>query len=234
MKVLLLEDEDFTREFFVKILQEIPEVKEIIATSSGAEIISLAHKEEPDLILLDIELDNQNMNGLQVARELFENNQDTFIVFITGYAKYALESFDVHPYDYILKPVNKSRMVKLIEEIAVKNNSTLNLKPLKISFEKKIYLLDPSEVIFIEKYNNISYVHTTTEIYKTYQTLQELQDLLENAIFFRAHKSYLINYEYIDKIKVNPNRTYQVKFKEYSKLALMSRQGYKEYKMFNF
>ena len=232
MKVLLLEDEDFTREFFVKILQEIPEVKEIIATSSGAEIISLAYKEEPDLILLDIELGSQGIDGLQVAKTLFENNRDTIIVFITGYAKYALESFSVHPYDYILKPVNKNRIIRLIKEIALKTKVP-TFKPLKISFDKKIYLLNPNEIIFIEKENNISYVHTSAEIYKTYQTLQELEDLLEGSIFFRAHKSYLINYEYIDKIKANPNRTYQVKFKEYNKLALMSRQGYKEYRMFN-
>ena len=228
MKVLLLEDEEITKEFFMKILQEIPEVKEILATSSGEEAISLAYIEKPDLILLDIELDGQNIDGLQVARVLFENNQDTFIVFITGYAKYALESFSVHPYDYILKPVNKNRMIKLIKEIAVKTKAA-SLKPLKITYANKMYQIDPREIIFIEKENNISYLHTADKIYKTYQTLQELQDALEGSIF-RAHKSYLINYEHIDTIKVNPNRTFQVKFKDYNEIAMMSRQGYKEYK----
>lgn len=228
MKVLLLEDEENTREFFVKMLKEIPEVKEIAATKDGNEAIKLALHEKPDLILIDIELDGQEINGLQVAKSLLENNQNVFIVFITGYTKYALESFSVHPYDYILKPVNKNRMQKLIQEISIKIDK-FNTKPLIITYADKIYQIDPSEIIFIEKENNVSYIHTERGIFKSYYTLQELQDLLGSTIF-RSHKSYLINSKYIDTIKVNPNRTYQVNFKEYKKTAMMSRQGYKEYR----
>ncbi|NLB89048.1 MAG: response regulator transcription factor [Syntrophomonadaceae bacterium] len=228
MKILLLEDEEHTREFFIKMLKEITEVKEVMATADGNEAINLALHRKPHLILIDIELDGQDINGLQVAKSLLENDQEVFLVFITGYTKYALESFSVHPYDYILKPVNKNRMQNLIKEISIKIEK-FNFKPLIITYADKIYQIDPSEVIFIEKDNNISFIHTDRGVFKTYYTLQELQDLLGSTMF-RSHKSYLINSKYIDTIKVNPNRTYQVNFREYKKTAMMSRQGYKEYR----
>lgn len=228
MKILLLEDEENTREFFIKMLKEIPQVKEVMATADGNEAINLALHRKPNLILIDIELDGQDINGLKVAKSILENNQEVFLVFITGYTKYALESFSVHPYDYILKPVNKNRMQNLIKEISIKIEK-FNFKPLIITYADKIYQIDPSEVIFIEKENNISYLHTTRGIFRSYYTLQELQDLLGSTMF-RSHKSYLVNYEYIDTVKVNPNRTYQVNFKDYQPIAMMSRQGYREYR----
>ncbi|MBO8158947.1 LytTR family DNA-binding domain-containing protein [Thermosyntropha sp.] len=228
MKVLLLEDEEYTREFFVKILNQIPEVTEVIATSCGEEAISLTQEENPDLILLDIELDGQDINGLQVARIIFEHTQSIFIVFITGYAQYALDSFIVHPYDYILKPISKNRMIKLVQEIAAKKKKT-ELKPLILKSKNHIFQIDPSEIIFIEKQNNISLLHTCKRVHKTYYSLQELQDLLGD-VFLRSHKSYLINLDWVDTIDQTSNRTYQVNFKNYQGKALMSRKGYIKYK----
>lgn len=228
MKVLLLEDEVNTREFFIKLLKEMPEVIEVIPTGNGKEAINLALEKKPHLILIDIELDGQEINGLQVARSILENNQDVYIVFITGYTKYALESFSVHPYDYILKPVNKNRLQKLIKEISAKIEKSYS-RPLVITYANQIYQINPNEIIFIEKQNNISFIHTERGIFKSYFTLQEFQDLL-GPTMLRAHKSFLINTVYIDSIKINPNRTYQVIFKNYKKTAMMSRQGYKEYR----
>jgi len=56
-----------------------------------------------------------------VAKSILSDNQDCFIVFITGYAKYALKSFSVHPYDYIVKPINKAKLKNLVTEIVGKN-----------------------------------------------------------------------------------------------------------------
>lgn len=226
MKVLLLEDENIAREFFVKILNQIPEVQEVIVTSSGEEAINLIRSEKNiDLALIDIELDNQEINGIQVARKIFEHNQNIFIVFITGYAQYALDSFIVHPYDYILKPINKNRMIKLIREINLKKEPS----PLILKYGNKVYQIIPSEIIFVEKHNNIAYLHTIKGIYNTYYTLQELEDLLGHVIF-RSHKSYLINLQYLDSIIPTVGRSYQVNFQGYKRTAMMSRQKYKEYR----
>ncbi|NLJ71528.1 MAG: response regulator transcription factor [Syntrophomonadaceae bacterium] len=225
MRVLLLEDENIAREFFVKILLQIPEVSEVFATSGSEEAISLIHSEDIDLALVDIELDNQELNGIQVARRIVEHNQNIFIVFITGYAQYALDSFIVHPYDYILKPVNKNRLVKLIQEINAKKEPS----PLFLRYGNKVYQISPYEIIFVEKSNNAAYLHTTKGIYKVYYTLQELENLLGNVLF-RSHRSYLINPQYLDSIIPNIGRSYQVNFLDYKKTAVMSRQKYKEYR----
>ncbi len=225
MRVLLLEDENMAREFFVKILLQIPEVSEVFATFSSEEAISLIHSEDIDLALVDIELDNQELNGIQVARKIVEHNRNIFIVFITGYAQYALDSFIVHPYDYILKPINQNRLIKLVQEISLKKEPA----PLFLRYGNKVYQISPYEIIFIEKTNNVAYLHTTKGIYKVYYTLQELENLW-GSMLFRSHRSYLINPQYLDSVIPTVGRSYQVNFREYSRIAIMSRQKYKEYR----
>lgn len=142
-EVLILEDEEYNREFLKKIVGELPEVTAVYATSSGEEAVVLAQKHKPNLALLDIELSPGDFNGLTVAKSIFSNDQDCFIVFITGYTKYALQSFSVHPYDYIVKPINKAKLKSLVIEIAEQSNNYKNNRSAHISKWKEVVLSSP-------------------------------------------------------------------------------------------
>lgn len=229
-EVLILEDEEYNLEFLKKIINEVPEVTGVYATSSADEAIALAQNHKPECVLLDIELSPGDSNGLTVAKSIFSHNPDCFIIFITGYAKYALQSFSVHPYDYIVKPINKAKLKALIKELSVKVNQpkfdTTDI--IVIKGKGEVLQINKDEIVFIEKFGNIAHVYTRDEILKIHQSLDEIQNEL-NSDFFRSHKSYLINLRKIRKVTKNRNRTYKVEFYDYDQTAMMSRYRYDEY-----
>lgn len=90
--VLVLEDEEYTRQFFKKLLFDLPQVSEVFDTSDSRDAIRLAKEHCPDLVLLDIELNGQDMNGLEVAKQIYSFDKDAYLVFVTGYTQYALDS----------------------------------------------------------------------------------------------------------------------------------------------
>lgn len=228
-EVLILEDEEYNREFIKKIISEVPEVTEIYATSSSGEAIELAQKHKPSCALLDIELCPGDISGLTVAKSIFSNNPDCFIVFITGHTKYALQSFIVHPYDYIVKPINKSRLKRLIKEIADRAQHKTNLSnSIIIRGKGEHYHISKDDIIFIEKYGNVAYIHTTDVKHKLYLSLDEIEKNLGDS-FFRSHKSYLINLNKVKKVYKDKNRSYVVSFENYEQTASMSRKRYCEY-----
>lgn len=237
VNILLLEDEHYTRKFLKKLVSENPFVDRVIDTPSGKEAISLARKYKPDIVLLDIELaPEEELNGIQVAKTIYDFNPETYFAFITGYSQYAIESFAVHPYDYILKPVKKDRVNEIISSLAGKVNkrndpkSSLEKITLKVKNEiNEKLMIAPDDILFIEKQNKLSLVYTGSKIHKTYKTLREFEDKLgEN--FLRVHKSFIANLDKISGIREVGNRSYEINFDGYDQVALMSRYKFEEHK----
>ncbi|NLI11796.1 MAG: response regulator transcription factor, partial [Peptococcaceae bacterium] len=165
VNILLLEDEPYTRRFLKKLVSENPFVGTVIDTPSSSEAISLAREHKPDVALLDIELaPEERLNGIQVAKNIYEFSPETFFVFITGYSQYAVESFAVHPYDYILKPVKKDKVNEVISSLAskIKKRNSVRNNPEKIMIRVKneIFMMTPDDILFIEKQKKISLIHT--------------------------------------------------------------------------
>ena len=234
VSILLLEDEHYTRTFFKKLLSENPFVDKVIDTQSGNEAISLAREHNPDIAILDIELaPEEGLNGIQVAKKIYDFNPETYFVFITGYSQYAIKSFSVHPYDYILKPVKKDRIEELISSLADKlkkrNGTRSGSEKIMIKDNNDKFMIAPGDILLIEKQNKFSLIHTGSRVYKIYQTLGELEDKLGDN-FLRVHKSFLANMDKISRIKEVSNRSYEISFDGYDKVALMSRYKFEEYK----
>lgn len=235
VNILLLEDEPYTRRFLKKLVSENPFVDTVIDTPSGSKAISLAREHKPDVALLDIELaPEERLNGIQVAKNIYDLTPETYFVFITGYSQYAVESFAVHPYDYILKPVKKDKVDETINNLVskVKKRNSVRNNPEKIMLKAKneIFLITPGDILFIEKQKKFSVIHTGCNVYKTkYQTLSELEDKL-GGNFLRVHKSYIANLDKISRIIEISNRSYEIYFNEYDKTALMSRYKFEEHK----
>ncbi len=236
VNILLLEDEAYTRKFFKQLLLNNPLVTNVYDTSSCKEAVKLAIKYKPNIAMLDIELGKtETMNGVEVAKIIFRLLPDINFVFVTGYTKYAVDSFVVHPYDYIIKPVNKERISEVISRIVSRLNKKLPsfkknkliLKGLKKTGE--IYFIQPSDIIFIERYLRNTFVHTKYCIYTVNEDLNNLEKMLGNN-FLRVHQSFLINLDKIRMIKRLSNRSYDIEFIGYNKKALISRYKYEKFK----
>lgn len=230
LNILLLEDEKYTRMFFKKLLYEIPEVLLVIDTSNGKEAIQLARQNDFNLILLDIELMDDDINGLQVAKQIYEFNKEAYYVFVTAYAKYAVSSFAVHPYSYVLKPIVIDDFKALIKEIAdrVNRNERQNNNLIIQSADGKEFI-NMDDIIFIEIENKKSIIHSKHQKWYIYKSLDQINTQLNDS-FLRVHRSYIVNKKQIKKIKAVWDRSYEIEFWDYPMKAQMSRYQYKKHK----
>ncbi|MDF9410054.1 LytTR family DNA-binding domain-containing protein [Pelotomaculum isophthalicicum JI] len=234
VNILLLEDEHYTRKFLKKLVSENPSVDKVIDTPSGEEAINFAREHKLDIALLDIELaPEEGLNGILVAKKIHDFNPDIFFVFITGYSQYAIDSFAVHPYDYILKPVKKAKINEIInsltEEIRKRNIIRRNPEKIKIKDKNEIFMVAPGDILFIEKQDKLNLIHTENNVYKIHQTLSKLAEKL-GGNFLRVHKSFIANMDNISRIREVSNRSYVIEFDGYDKVALMSRYKFEEHK----
>ncbi len=231
MDVLVLEDDEYTREFIKTLLYELPDVASVKDTSSSDEAISMAKQQNPDLIILDIEIINDDLNGLDVAKEIYGFNQEVYMLFLTAYSQYAISSFVVHPYAYILKPVVIKEFQEIVGEIADKINqkNMQNDHALIINSGNKKEFIDKNEIIFIEVKNKKCIIHSRSGKWSLKQSLTELSRQL-NDDFIRVHRSYMVNVKQIQSIRPIWDRTYEIEFRNYSQKAQMSRKQYRKYK----
>ncbi|QGU00890.1 hypothetical protein SYNTR_2296 [Candidatus Syntrophocurvum alkaliphilum] len=226
-KVLILEDESYTLRFIQKIIADHPLVSKIIPTSNSKDAIDMCIKHLPEIILLDIELEQEDdLNGIEVAKRIKKINNNGKFVFITGYSNYALDSFVVHPFDYILKPIVKERLYELITELS-KEIKTQQEAIVKIRVKNSICFLKCDDIFYIEKHENNLNIITDKEIIQANCKLKDIQENLPNT-FVRVHKSFIVNTTKIKKINYLGNRTYEIEFNNIEQKALMSRNKFKE------
>ena len=231
LKVVLLEDEEYNREFIKQLLREIPVVGEIWATASGEEAVRLVGIHKPDLVLLDIELQGDELNGLQAARNIYSIDKQVVLVFVTGYSKYAIDSFEVHPFSYVLKPIKIKKFQELIEEIAarIEQKDIWNNDTLLIKYKNEIHHIKKDQIIFIEIQNNLSIIHTREGLFESHLSLAEFEEILDDR-FLRVHKSFIVNLKQIKQTRGIFDRSYEIEFYDYKGKALMSRYKYRDYK----
>jgi two-component system LytT family response regulator len=225
LKVLILEDEIYTLEFLDKLISSHPLVTHTFATSVGADAIDISNKVSIDLAFLDIELAAaDNLNGIQVAKLLRSANPDIQLVFVTGYTNYALEGYSVHPYDYIVKPINKDRVLTLITELVKIKSKSLDCQNdnLVVRSKNKIVFINPNDIYFVEKQKKKAFIHSRCGIYETVCTSSELELVLPD-FFIKVHQSFIVNMKMVSEVEVTTSRTYEIHFYGYAGTALMSR-----------
>lgn len=189
---------------------------EIVGTANSAiEGIKVISKTKPDLVLLDIEM--PHANGFDLLESLPEREFE--VIFITAYNQYAINAIKVNALDYILKPIDEDELIESIKKF--QNNRT---KPSKIEQlnklleqvnrvdSKRVKILSCSGVEYID-INTIVKLESTkaqVSIFLTNKTviessmrMKELEELLSKDLFFRTHKSYLINLEKV--LRYNPS-----------------------------
>ncbi|WP_243471795.1 LytR/AlgR family response regulator transcription factor [Winogradskyella sp. MH6] len=215
MKAIIIDDEKRARHLLSNLITEhcssIEEIYEASDLKSGVDLIKTEH---PDIVFLDIEMPNQS--GLDIL-EYFPNQIDFKIIFVTAYNQYAIEAFKLSAVDYLLKPVDitelKEAVIKAKEAIEA-NNLSGQLNKLRDSLRQlsmdKIALEIPKGILFAS-HNDIAYfeadgMYTNVQLVEGKQKTickplkHFVEQLSKNAMFFKCHRSYLINLKYVDEL----------------------------------
>ena len=153
---------------------------------------ALGEGEKYDILLLDIQMGGQN--GIELAREIRQSGAKLPIIFITGFAEYMSEGYDVSALHYLLKPINENKLFEVLD----KARKGLESEPEALSLEinRKNLILPLRDIVYIESSLNYIVVHTEKEQHKAKMSLAEIEGRLGGG-FFRCTRSYIVGLRYI-------------------------------------
>ncbi len=229
MTALLVDDEQLAREELGFLLKSFPEIEVLDEAADGPGALERIEALEPDIVFLDVQL--PGLNGLEVVRELLARGMKLpHIVFATAYDQYAVEAFEVNAADYLLKPVEKERLERSVERARELVRSPVResermarllshirdqaAPPTKILVRSgsRMVLVDAADVIFATvKDGTVRVVATELEGHSNYKTLDDLQSTLGDPLFWRAHRSFLVNINRIQEVVPWFKSTYQLR-----------------------
>jgi len=244
LKVLIIDDDEGMRLVLKLIINKTEGFKLVGETDRGETGVSLAESLHPDIVFLDVEM--PGMDGIECAKKILEIAPKTFIIFATAHEAYMSKAFELYASDYMVKPFKIERVLTTLERIKdvfvnkeafIFKSTPFNkdsLAKLVIKNKEGTSFIDCKDIILIERENRNTLIHTVDEVISTSEGLSEIEERLDSSLFFRSHKSYIINLSMISRIFPYGRWTYTVKLKNTSKDALLTHDKY-EYleKLFN-
>lgn len=212
MRIAIIDDESPSRhELGEQLLEILPEAT-IAEADSGAAALRLLSSQNFDLLLIDINLGD--MGGLDIAAAARKMQPDAQIVFATAYSKYAVDAFDVGAVSYLLKPYDIQKLRRVVEEcrsrLVKQQEQRAFHRWLPVTVNRCTTLVDTASIVFIETSQRGCVIHTTGGEYAENLTLGDYEKRLDNRNFFRIHKSFLVNLNYLESLFPWNNNSFAV------------------------
>ncbi|ATD54559.1 LytR/AlgR family response regulator transcription factor [Clostridium chauvoei] len=232
MNCIIVDDELPAREelkYFVKNFSDIDILGEF---EDGADALKFLQDNNVDVLFLDINI--PGIDGINLAKILNKLNFIGKIVFITAYKDYALDAFDIHAFDYLLKPFSEERIISSLERLEKLNIECkeIDSKSDKLSVIKngKIYVVNTKDIYYLEAAGRTVKVFINGEEYLSKHKISELENKLSSKEFYKSHRSYIVNLDKVEEIKPWFNGTYVLKIKNIEKEIPVSRNKVKDFK----
>lgn len=223
IRTLIIDDVQLARERLKRCLGAEPEVEIVGECDNGIEAVESIRALSPDLIFLDVQM--PALDGFGVL-EALKGEHVPVVIFVTAYNEYAIQAFEVNALDYLLKPVDCTRLSKAVERAKsqlaqpppvddldsrframledIKSSSKF-LKRLTIKLTGHTILLPTDEIDWVESYGNYLKVHAGRESHLIRGTMQSLEAKLDPETFVRVHRSAIVNIEKIKEIYPRSN-----------------------------
>lgn len=242
MRVLIADDERPARDELNYLLKKIEEIEVVGEAASGEEVLELVRELNPDVLFLDIQM--PDASGIDIAQQMFVENINSAIVFVTAFDQYAVEAFAVNAIDYLLKPIHEERLDETIsrlkrriesQKINPRSEEFKEHEDASVEYLRKLdmiyHTLNPTvHKLKVEENGRIYLIPGSEILYatieerlvrvvteqKSYLTNYSLSDLegILGSSFLRVHKSYLANVDKIDSIVPWFNNTYNLIMKD--------------------
>ena len=239
MNVLIADDEPGMRLILRKKIEKTEGFTLVGEAVNGEEAVSLFQELHPQVVFLDVDMPERN--GIDCARIIQDMNPAAIIIFATAHEEYREEAFEVYAFDYLVKPFNLERLEQTLERILKTRKpaqSKLLPKPavvkpvegrLMLKHKDGIAFIDQQEILLVQREDRATVIYTEDgQRYLLSETLSETEARLDPAIFFRCHKSYIINLRRIRNITPYGRWTYVVQLEKTDHDALITYQKYEE------
>ncbi|MCA0985067.1 LytTR family DNA-binding domain-containing protein [Halobacillus yeomjeoni] len=233
IRALVVDDERFSREELIFLLKSFECIEVVGEASSGDDALMKSIQMHPDVLFLDVEM--PKMTGMEVAASLQELKHVPYIVFATAHPDFAVEAFRHDAVDYLLKPYEEEQLSDAIERLKKKlrpqsPDELQRVKPSKLAVEgnEEIIYLDPDEIVYIYREDRSTKIVGKISEYETKWTLKEVEQRLQEFSFFRIHKSYIVNLDYVEKLSPWFNGAYQLELRGIEEKLSVSRNYVKD------
>lgn len=218
MKVIIVDDEYPARKELRYFIENYTYMDIIGEFDNGLDVLNFIQENTLDAIFLDINI--PKLDGMLLAKTIDKFEKRPKIIFITAYDDYAVEAFNLEIFDYILKPYSDERIISMLHRLKdtsdKKNNedkAEYQKMRNKISLWKddKIHIVDVNDIYYCEARERYTHIFTKDEEYEIREGISEVEKTINYNIFFRSHRSYLVNLEKIEEIIPWFNNTYILK-----------------------
>jgi two-component system LytT family response regulator len=209
IRVMLVDDEQAARERLRQLLGPIPGIEIVGEAADGEQAIERIVELRPDLVLLDIQM--PGCTGLEVAASL--PTPRPRIIFCTAFDQYAVDAFELHAVDYLLKPVNRVRLARAIERVCQGGGvaaggevdrilSTLRSRTTRLLARsgEGYRVIPQSEVVHFLSDTGLTKLCTRDRSYLLDPTLNELEERLDPAVFFRVSRAAIVNLDCVTEV----------------------------------
>ena len=240
LRAVVVDDEQLARDELGYLLGRVGGVEIVGQAGNGVEALAAIQRLQPEIVFLDVQM--PGLTGFEVARRLLETHAPSQIIFVTAYDQHAIEAFEVNAVDYLLKPVEQARLDVAVDrarrrisvEQALDRGASPGVDPaqlekivqlvaerqrrrerLAIKVGERFMLVQAEDVIYASLGDDgiavVTDAHAGTS---NYRTLDELQDRLDSSVFWRVHRSHLVNINKIKEIVPWFSRNYILRMKD--------------------
>ena len=248
IRTLVVDDEPLARKRVLSLLRQEADVEVVGECSDGGQAVSAIQRHAPDLVFLDVQM--PGCDGFEVIRSIGPDRMPT-VVFVTAYDEYALQAFEVHALDYLLKPFGKDRFQqtlrharealerrragdlgrRLLALVHGAKAEPLQLGPptverLVVKSGGRVFFLRTDDIDWIEAAGNYVRLHFGTESHLFRETMNRMESRLDPRHFARIHRSRIVNTERIKEVQPWFNGDYIVILRNGTRLTLS--RGYRD------
>ena len=252
IRVLIADDEEGMRMILRKMIEKAEGFTLCAEASSGQQMLELVEEYRPQVCFLDVEM--PGMTGIECARLIQDMDPRTIIVFATAHDDYMAQAFEVYAFDYMVKPFKLERVMKTLERIrqvtlagrgiaaaeAVEHIHKLATRTaaagrLMLHHKEGVNFINQADILLVQRENRSTVLYATDgRRFETSEALGDVEARLDPKIFFRCHKSYIINLNVIDSITPYGRWTYVVHLVGTGQDALITHEKFEELeKMFS-
>ncbi|MGK5079789.1 LytR/AlgR family response regulator transcription factor [Janthinobacterium sp. HLX7-2] len=195
--VLLVDDERLARAELRRLLAAHRQVDIVGEAASAAEAIALISRLRPDLLLLDVQMPGGSGFDLLAA---IDDAPD--VIFCTAFDQYALQAFEVSALDYLQKPVQAARLATALARVGARVQAAPSPKPRKIFIKdgERCWFVALDQIRLLESEGNYTRVHFDAQQPLMLRSLNQLEERLDPAQFFRANRRQMVNLAQVAKV----------------------------------
>ena len=213
IRTIIIEDEKLARSRLKRMLAQYDNIEILDEAQNGQEGLELIEKLQPDLIFLDIKM--PLLSGFEMLTKL---EKSPYIVFTTAYDQYALQAFEENTVDYLLKPISSEKLDRAIVKInkildkgtqlpfdlvkllhSIKSKTDV-IKRFSVKLGDRIFLIADQDIHFFHAEDKYTFLNTAKDSYIIPFTLKELEEKLDQDLFCRVYRSFIVNIEKIESI----------------------------------